>query len=80
MGWSAVLTCQSCGFDPPSGHIQVSTKERISKWNNKSEFLSFSLYLFLPHPLSLSKINTLKKKEGHLENSSHPLLQKGKRV
>ena len=38
VGWSIVLTCQDCEFDPQSGHIQA-TNECINKWNNKSMFL-----------------------------------------
>ena len=45
---------QDCGFDPRSGHIQKSTNEYISKWNNR---LIVSLFLSLP--LSLLKINKL---------------------
>ena len=42
---------QGCGFDPQSGHIQESTNECISKWNNKSMFLSLSLLLCIPPSL-----------------------------
>ena len=36
VGWSIVPVCQSCRFDPQSGHIQEMTNECIDKWNNKS--------------------------------------------
>ena len=34
VGWSTILLCQGCGFDPRSGHMQESTNECINKWNN----------------------------------------------
>ena len=39
--YQAIMRYQGWGFDPRSGHIQL-TNERISKWNNKSMFLSLS--------------------------------------
>ena len=49
---SVLWTHQGFQFNPPSVHIQESTNECISEWNNKSMFLSL--------PLSL-QINKLKK-------------------
>ena len=46
---------QGCVFDPLSGHIQESTNECISKWNNKKN-QCFAL------PLS-KKINKEEKSE-----------------
>ena len=52
---------QGCGFSHWSGHIQGSTNEWISKWKDKSMFLSF------PSSLFLQSIN-LKKNTGFLLN------------
>ena len=40
---SAIQIRQGCRFDPQSGHIQVSTNECISKWNNTLMFPFLSL-------------------------------------
>ena len=43
-GRAAQLERQDFRFDPQSGHIQEATQECTNKWNNKSMFLSFSLF------------------------------------
>ena len=55
-GWSIVPVSQGCDFDPQSGHIQESTNECISKWNNESMSLSPPTSL----PSSLKSIKLLK--------------------
>ena len=36
VGWTIVMICKGCGFDPWSGHIQEATNECISNWNNST--------------------------------------------
>ena len=57
LGSSVVPIYQVCGFYTLSGYVQESTNECINKWNNKSMFLSFSLYT--PSPLSLKSMMTM---------------------
>ena len=40
VGFTTILLCQGCGFDPWSEHMQESTNESINKWNNKPLSLS----------------------------------------
>ena len=46
VGYSIILMHQSCRFNPWSGHLEESTNECISKWNNTLIFLT----LFLSSP------------------------------
>ena len=60
VGWSIIPICQSCGFDPQSGHIQETTSEGMNKWDNNRHFF---LSPFPPR----SKI---KKKKIRLQNNA----------
>ena len=55
VGWSLILMCQGCGFDPRLGRMKESSNKCMSGWNDRSVSLS-------PSPVPPSLPLWLKKK------------------
>ena len=55
---------QGCVFDPLSGHIQESTNECISKWNNKKK-INVSLFPSLKKLIKKRRVNTNAREQLH---------------